>query len=58
MSFQFKSRGRMAVGFTTTCAINAYHHSSCEFQPRSWQGVLDKLCERVVLNTINQSIPS
>jgi len=24
-------RDRMAVGFTTTCAISAYHHLSVEF---------------------------
>jgi hypothetical protein len=33
-------RGRMVV--TTTCAIVAYHHLSCEFEPHSWRGVLDK----------------
>jgi len=32
-------RDRMVVGFTTTCAISAYHHWSCEFEPRSWRGV-------------------
>jgi hypothetical protein len=31
----------MVVGFTTTCAISAYHHWSCEFDPCSWRGVLD-----------------
>jgi hypothetical protein len=32
--------------FTTTCAINAYH--SCEFEPRSWQDVLNTtLCDKV-----------
>ena len=30
----------MVVGFTTTCAISAYHHESCEFESRSWWGVL------------------
>jgi hypothetical protein len=25
------SRGRMVVGFITTCAISAYHHENCEF---------------------------
>jgi hypothetical protein len=30
----------MVVGFTTICAISAYHHWSCEFEPRSWWGVL------------------
>ena len=29
------------VGFTTTCAISAYHYKSCEFEPCSWRGVLD-----------------
>ena len=27
------------VGFTTTYAISAYHHKSCEFEPRLWRGV-------------------
>ena len=35
---------RMIVGFTTTCAINAYHH----FESCSWRGVLDTtLCDKV-----------
>ena len=29
------SRDRMVVEFTTTCAISAYHHYSCEFEHRS-----------------------
>ena len=38
----------MVVGFTTACAIIAYHHLSCEFEPRSWRGVLDTtLCDKV-----------
>jgi hypothetical protein len=38
----------MVVEFTTTCAIIAYHHLSCEFEPHSWLGVLDKtLCDKV-----------
>ena len=38
----------MVVGFTTICAISAYHHWSCEFEPRSWWGVLDTtLCDTV-----------
>jgi hypothetical protein len=44
------SRGHdcMVVGFTTTCAISAYHHLSCEFELRSCQGVLDTiLCDKV-----------
>jgi hypothetical protein len=31
----------MVVGFTTTCAVSAYQHYSCEFEPRSWRGVFD-----------------
>ena len=43
-------RDRMLIGFTTTCAISAYHHLSCEFEPHSWLGVfdttlLDKVCQ-------------
>ena len=40
---------RMVVGFTTTCAISAYHHKSCcEFKSRSWRDVLDTaLCDKV-----------
>ena len=39
---------RMVVGFTTTSAISPYHHSSCEFEPCSWWGILDtKLCDQV-----------
>jgi hypothetical protein len=38
----------MVVGFTTTRAISAYHHYSCEFELRSWRGVLDTtLCDKV-----------
>ena len=40
---------RMVVGFTTTCAICAHHHLNCEFEPCSWQGILDTtLCDKVV----------
>ena len=47
------SRDRMVIGFIITCAISAYHHSSCEFEFRSWQGVLvitlcDKVCQWLV----------
>jgi hypothetical protein len=39
---------RMVVGFTTADAINAYHHQRCEFESRSWRGVLDTtLCDKV-----------
>ena len=41
-------RDRMVVGFTTTCAIIAYHYKSCDFEPPSWRGVLDTtLCDKV-----------
>jgi hypothetical protein len=36
------------LDFTTTCAISAYHHSSCEFKPCSSQGLFDiTLCDKV-----------
>jgi hypothetical protein len=39
---------RKVDGFTTTYAISAYHHLSCEFEPRSWRGVLDTtFCDKV-----------
>jgi hypothetical protein len=38
----------MVVGFTTTCAISAYHQLSCEFESRSWRGILSTtLCDKV-----------
>jgi len=49
----FTSKGpgghdHMVVGFTTTYAISAYHHSSCEFESGSCRGVLDTtLCDKV-----------
>jgi hypothetical protein len=41
----------MVVGFSTTCAISAYHHLSCEFKSR---GALDatfcdEVCQWLVL---------
>jgi len=43
-----RRRDGMVVGFTTTCAISAYHYLSCELEFRSWQGVLDTaLCNKV-----------
>jgi hypothetical protein len=37
----------MVVGFTTTCAISAYYHWSCEFELCWWWGVLDTtLCDK------------
>ena len=42
-----RGRYHMIVGFTTTCAISAYHHYGCEFEPRSLRGVLDTtLCDK------------
>ena len=39
----------MVVVFTATCAISVYHPQSCEFEPRSWRGVLDTtLCDKFV----------
>ena len=40
-------RDQMVVGFQTTYAISAYHHKSCEFESRSWRGVLDTTCDKV-----------
>ena len=41
-------RDRMVVGFTTTWAFSAYHHLSCEFNSRSWWGIIDTtLCDKV-----------
>ena len=43
-----RGHDRMVVGFTTTCAINAYHQQSREFDPCSWRGVLDTtVCDKV-----------
>jgi hypothetical protein len=42
------ARGRMLVGFTTTYAISAYYHYRCEFESRTWRGVLNTiLCDKV-----------
>ena len=30
-----RNRDRIVVIFTNYCAISAYHHKSCEFEPRS-----------------------
>jgi len=41
-------RSRMVVGFTTTCAISAYHLWKCVLESRSWRGVFDTtLCDKV-----------
>jgi hypothetical protein len=36
-----RGRDRIVAGFTTDCAISAYHHYHCEFESCSWWGVLD-----------------
>ena len=43
-----RDRHRIVVGFTTTYAISAYHHWSCEFETRLWRGLLDTTsCDKV-----------
>ena len=43
-----RGRDRMVVGFTITYVSIAYHHLSCEFEPRSWRDALDTtLCDQV-----------
>ena len=37
----------MVVGFTTTYAISAYHHYSCEFESHPRWGVFDTSCDKV-----------
>ena len=52
-----RGRDNMVDGFTTTCAIGANRHLSCEFQLRLWQSVLDtplicdKVCQLLTENT-------
>jgi hypothetical protein len=42
-----RGHDRMVVGFTITYAISAYHHYYCEFESRSWRGILDTtLCDK------------
>ena len=43
-----RGRDRIVVGFTTTYPFTAYHHQNCEFEFRSWRGVLHAtLCDKV-----------
>jgi len=43
-----RGHDHIAVGFATTYAIRDYHHYICEFESRSWRGVLDTtLCNTV-----------
>ena len=38
----------IAVGFTTTYALSAYHCKHCDFESRSWRDLLDTtLCDKV-----------
>jgi hypothetical protein len=40
-------RDRMVIRVIATHAISDCHYLSCEFEPRSWRGVLDKtLCDK------------
>ena len=43
----FHYQDHMVIGFTTTCAISAYHHYSCECEPHSWRCALNTLCDEV-----------
>ena len=52
-----RGRDRMVVGFTTTCAISAYHHYSCEIEPCLWRGVLDTtICDISCSVTCDMSV--
>jgi hypothetical protein len=43
-----RGRNRVVFSFTNTRAISAYHHYSCDFEPRSLRGVLDTtLCDEI-----------
>ena len=43
-----RGRDRKVVGFSITWAISVHHIYGCEFEPRSWRGVLDTaLCDKV-----------
>ena len=57
------SRDRMEVRFTAIYAISAFHHQCCEFESRSWRGVLDTIlrikfsvsCDRSVVFSTNKT---
>ena len=40
-------RERMVVRFTSTCAISAYCHKSCDFKSCSWRGIPDRTCDKI-----------
>jgi hypothetical protein len=45
----------MVIGFTTTCAISAFHHYRCDFKSRLWRGELDTtLCDKVCVSDLRQ----
>jgi hypothetical protein len=44
-----RGRDRMVVWHTTTCAISVYHHWTCEFEHRSWRGVLYYFPEYLII---------
>ena len=47
----------MVVWFTTTFAISAYHHCSCELEYHSWRGVLDTtLCDKSLSLTCDRFV--
>ena len=50
-------RDHMVDGITTTIAIIAYHHYSCELESRLWRGVLDTTsCDKVFVSDLQQVI--
>jgi hypothetical protein len=53
-----RERDRMVVGFTTTCAISAYYHLGCVYEPHSGRGVLDttlrdKVCQLILASGLS-----
>jgi hypothetical protein len=48
LALRWGRRGRMVVGFITTLHSVPITSKRCEFEPRSWRGVLDTtLCDKV-----------
>jgi len=38
----------MSVWYTTIYAIGAYNHLNCDFESRSWRGILNTaLCDKI-----------
>jgi hypothetical protein len=47
-NIRLNNSDHIIVGFTTTWAFSTYYHLCCEFESRSWRGVLDTtLCDQV-----------